>query len=104
MTVPAQPTTNDTFTALIACFNTDLAALTGEEAPQSITPTDFIGLVERARDILIDARVSRLKDAREALDRAVSRLTDALTNSGNDQRSLLARARMYLRAATEATR
>lgn len=104
MAAPTQPSTNSTFPALITCFSRDLAALTGEEVSPDITPNDFIGLVERARNALIDARDDRLQDAMEALDRAVSRLTDALTSTGNDQRSLLARARMYLRAAVDATR
>ncbi|MFK0112531.1 hypothetical protein [Streptomyces sp. NPDC091217] len=104
MAAPAQPTKTDTFAAISACFSRDLAALISEDAPHDPTPNEFIDLVVRARDFTADARGGQLQTAQQALDRAVTRLTDALTSSGNDQRSLLARARMYLRTAIEATR
>ncbi|MFI6359530.1 hypothetical protein ACIBJF_44730 [Streptomyces sp. NPDC050743] len=75
-----------------------------EEAPQNPTPTDFIYLVERVRDVLATASVGCLQQASENLDSAVTYLTDALTSPPSDQRSLLAWARTHLRDAIEATR
>ncbi|MFH8698978.1 hypothetical protein [Streptomyces chartreusis] len=92
-----------TFAALIQCFSADLAALVSEEAPHDLDPVGFIHLVERARDVLAATGGTPLQGAQECLDRAASRLTDALTSSGADQRSLLVRARMYLREATDTT-
>lgn len=104
MPASAQPTKDDTFAALIACFSTDLAALIDEEPPGDTAPTGFIDLVERVRDVLGTASVGYLRDASEDLDYAVIRLTDALTSSEGDERELLARARTHLRYAIETTR
>ncbi|MFH9425490.1 NUDIX domain-containing protein [Streptomyces sp. NPDC017529] len=97
-------TKTDTFTVLSSCFSADLAALISEEAPQHITPSAFIDLVERARDALATASVGYLQEACEDLDAAVSHLTNALTSTEDEQRALLARARTHLRDALEATR
>lgn len=94
----------DTFTAVTACFSTDLAALIGEEAPHNTTPTDFIDLVERVMNILDSASVDYRQRAGEELEHAISHLTDALTITGGDQRDRLARARTHLRYAIETTR
>ncbi|WP_078624130.1 NUDIX domain-containing protein [Streptomyces monomycini] len=100
----ARTSRTDTFAALSDCFRTDLAALVSEEAPQALTASGFIDLVERARDALSSASVGYLQEAAEDLDAAVSRLTDALTSSEDEQSALLARARIRLRDAIEATR
>ncbi len=93
-----------TFAALSDCFSADLAALISEEAPQHVTPTGFIDLVERVRDVLVTASVGYLQEAGEDLNAAASCLTDALTSSEGDPRVLLAQARARLRVAIEATR
>ncbi|MFD9515410.1 hypothetical protein [Streptomyces mirabilis] len=93
-----------TFAALSDCCSADLAALIGEEAPRNATPTGFIDLVERARDVLGAAGVGYLQDAHEDLDDAVTYLTEALTSPAGDQRSLLAWARTHLRDAIETAR
>jgi fumarate hydratase class II len=103
MATQTQPQT-DTFDALSDCFSADLAALIGEQAPQSVTSASFIDLVERVRDVLGTASVGYLQDAHEDLDDAVTHLTDALASPAGDQRSLLAWARTHLRDAIEATR
>ncbi|MEU7151203.1 NUDIX hydrolase [Streptomyces sp. NPDC045456] len=95
---------SDTFTALSGCFATDLAALVSEEAPQNLTASGFIDLVERVRDVLVTANVGYLQEAGEDLDAAVSCLTDAMTSSGGEQRALLARARIRLRDAIATVR
>jgi fumarate hydratase class II len=94
----------ETFAALSDCFSTDLAALIGDETPNDTTPTGFIDLVERARDVLGFASVGYLRDAHDDLDNALTHLTDALTSPEGDQRSLMAWARTHLRDAIEATR
>ncbi|MFI1177868.1 hypothetical protein [Streptomyces melanogenes] len=97
-------TPTDTFAAVTACFSTDLAALIGEEAPRSITPTGFVDLVERAMHVLDRANVDSRRRAGEELEHAIGWLTDALTTTGSDQRDQLARARTHLRSALETTR
>jgi len=92
---PAQPAKN-TFTALSACFSRDLAALISEEAPHAPTPNEFIDLVARVRDI-VNPVSGDLMDA-------VTELTEALNGPRDDQRELLARARIHLRNAVEAVR
>lgn len=106
MTAPAQPspTKDDTFTALIACFSTDLAALTGEEPPVDVTPTGFIDLEERAMHVVGGAKTDHMQRAGEELDYAIGHLTDGLTLTGPDQRDRMARARTHLRYAIETTR
>ncbi|QIB49465.1 hypothetical protein [Streptomyces aureoverticillatus] len=104
MTDTAPQPQADSFSALIDCFSTDLAALLGEEPPGDITPTGFIDLVERAMHFFGTARVDPLQRADEELDYAVGHLTDALTINGGDQRDRLARARTHLRYAIETTR
>ncbi|MEU5539128.1 hypothetical protein [Streptomyces sp. NPDC020362] len=94
-------TKTDTFAALIGCFTTDLAALTGDEPKRVTSPTAFIDLVERVRDVLDMTSVGTLQDASEELDSAVIYLTDALTSQASDQPSLLAWARTHLRDAIE---
>ncbi|MGW2612829.1 hypothetical protein ACWC4A_52580 [Streptomyces mirabilis] len=93
----------DSFSALSDCFSVDLAALIGEE-PRNVTPTGFIDLVKRVRDVLGTTGDARLQEAHEDLNEAVTHLTDALTSSENDQRSLLAWACTYLRDAIETAR
>ncbi|MFD8609498.1 hypothetical protein [Streptomyces sp. NPDC059631] len=110
MTVPTFPPTptmpvdasTDTFNAVLACFARDLAALIGEEASYDLAPTGFIGLVERVRDVLGSVSIAAWQEASEDLDRAVGYLTDALTGTAGDRRSLLAWARTHLRDALEA--
>ncbi|MFB7594640.1 hypothetical protein [Streptomyces sp. NPDC056160] len=105
MTVPTFPPTptvpvdasTDRFTAVIVCFARELAALIGEEPPYDLAPTDFIGLVERVRDVLGSASNAAWQEASVDLDRAAGYLTDALTGTAGDQRSLLAWARTHLR-------
>ncbi|MGW3653554.1 hypothetical protein [Streptomyces sp. NPDC000878] len=105
MAATAQPSTHDTFTALTACFSTDLAALINEDlSPGDITPTAFIDLVERGMYAFCTANRDHLKRASEELDYALGELTDALTLTGSDQRDRLARARTHLRYALEITR
>ena len=104
MAAPAQPSTHDTFTALIDCFTVDLAALINEDLPGDITPTGFIDLVERGMYSFVGANRDYLQRAGEELDYALGHLTDALTLTGSDQRELLARARTHLRYAIETTR
>ena len=106
MTAPAQPspTKDDTFTALIACFSTELAALTSEEPPTDVTPTGFVDLTERAMYVFVGAKRDHLQRAGEELDYAIGHLTEALTLTGGDQRDRLARARTHLRYALEISR
>ncbi|MFE9222795.1 hypothetical protein ACFYN3_41800 [Streptomyces lavendulae] len=93
--------TVDTFSALISCFGSDLAHLLEETTPRNPSPTDFIYLVERTRDILASSSLGNLNDAGEDLDAAISYLTDALESDPADKRVLLARARTHLRDAIE---
>ncbi|EYT77994.1 hypothetical protein CF54_39965 [Streptomyces sp. Tu 6176] len=110
MTVPTFPhspavpvdASAGTFTAVVACFARELAALIGEEPPCDLAPTGFIGLVERVRDVLGSVSIATWQEASEELDRAVGYLTDALTGTAGDRRSLLAWARTHLRDALEA--
>ncbi|MEV6806541.1 hypothetical protein [Streptomyces sp. NPDC051132] len=94
----AVQTRTDTFAALRDCFATGLAALIGDQF-RDAAPTDFIDLVEEARDVLGTSSIGAWQDASEDLDRAVGYLTDALTGPDSDQRALLARARTHLRDA-----
>ncbi|MYR60110.1 hypothetical protein GTY54_29050 [Streptomyces sp. SID625] len=95
-TVPVDASAG-TFSAVVACFARELAALIGEEPPCDLAPTGFIDLVERVRDVLSSVSIAACQDASEDLDRAASHLTDALTSTDGDQASLLAWARTHLR-------
>ncbi|WP_328760608.1 hypothetical protein [Streptomyces sp. NBC_00271] len=94
----------ETFATLSDFFSAHLAALIGEEAPRNTTPAGFIDLIERVRDVLGTASAGYLQDAHEDLDDAGTYLTDALTSTAGDQRSLLAWACTHLRDAIETAR
>ncbi|MCX0247979.1 hypothetical protein [Streptomyces drozdowiczii] len=89
----------DTLAALDACFSTDLAALTGRLPTRSLTPTQFIDLVEEVRDLLTDSRLPHHEDASDDLHHAADHLTEALTSPADEQHTLLAQARTHLRSA-----
>ncbi|MFC4467049.1 hypothetical protein ACFPH6_21415 [Streptomyces xiangluensis] len=76
--------------------------LIGEEPPRDATPTGFIDLVERVRDVLIAASAGTGETDGKDLDAVATYLTDALTSTAGDRRSLLAFARTHLRDAIEA--
>ncbi|MEU9031882.1 hypothetical protein AB0D46_31055 [Streptomyces sp. NPDC048383] len=65
----------------------DLAHLLEETTPRTPSATDFIDVVERARDILASSSLGNLIDASEDLDAAVTYLTEARESHPAGRRS-----------------